>query len=129
MNMTSAIYSSLRNFCLYSCTFSLDFVYTAFLQQWTRSDAKICLENVQKNSHKSGQILIKIWVALTINMIKAATFISRYFLKDKKEFELEQLKFLSEYDQIFMWIFCTFSRQILASDLVHCCKKSRIYKI
>ena len=41
-------------------------------------------------------------------MIKAASFISRYFFKDKKEFELEQLKFLSESDQIyvnFLYIF------------------------
>ena len=34
-------------------------------------------------------------------MIKAATFISRNFLKDRKEFELEQLKSLSEFDQIY----------------------------
>ena len=51
-------------------------------------------------------------------MIKAATFIKGNFLKDKKEFELEQLKFLSESDQIYA-IFCTFSSQILASDLVY----------
>ena len=36
-------------------------------------------------------------------MIKAAYFISRYFLKDKKEFELEKLKFLSESDQIYLF--------------------------
>ena len=58
--------------------------------------------------HKSGQILIKILVALTINMINAATFISWYFLKDKKEFEFEQLKFLSESYQINVNLFKRF---------------------
>ena len=51
------IYSGLHNFCLFSCFSSSNFGYTAVLHQWTRSDAKICLEKFQK----FGENLVRIW--------------------------------------------------------------------